>query len=204
MSRIPSCNVVIEDRGDRRVVTIDGPHFDMAGLRRDRETFETSYSREVIELMHGLKGSQYLKDEIDRGEEPAYIRSPLEAAIRPIVDLKGKVVLDFGSGCGASSINLCRIGADEVHGIPKGSAGNVAPIGTVKPIRDGRRIAPHSGHQAVCRLAWAAPQQEVDDVKKRLGRKEIGPAFVKEILYHAKNFRMGQRAPKGAFAHALF
>ena len=117
MSRISSCNVVIEDHGDKRIVTIDGPRFDMAGLRQGGETFETFYSREVIELLHRLKGSQYLKDEIDRGEEPAYIRFPLEATIRPIVDPKGKAILDFGSGCGASSINLCRIGADNVHGV---------------------------------------------------------------------------------------
>lgn len=117
MSKIPSCPVRIEDRGTERAVTIEGPHFDMGKLRKGIDTFVTFYSKELIKMIYKLNGSQYLKDEIRRAEEPMYIQKPLEDLLRNMTSLANKVILDFGSGGGASAISLCRMGATQVHGV---------------------------------------------------------------------------------------
>ena len=112
-----AARVVFDDRGDRRVVTVSGPHMDMCGLRDDTETFETRFSMEFLELLLALKGPVYFKDEINRSEAPAYIEEPMREMMRPIVALDGASIMDFGCGAGGSSVCLGRLGATEVHGV---------------------------------------------------------------------------------------
>jgi 2-polyprenyl-3-methyl-5-hydroxy-6-metoxy-1,4-benzoquinol methylase len=112
-----TAGVIIRDRGDRREVTINGPHMDMYGFRDDTETFETHFSMEFLECLRALKGAEYFKDEINRSEERGYILEPMRDALCPLVDLGSRVVMDFGCGGGGSSVCLCRLGAREVHGV---------------------------------------------------------------------------------------
>lgn len=112
-----AAGVIIRDRGDRREITITGPHMDMCGFREDTETFETRFSMEFLESLRALGGVEYFKDEINRSEDPAYILEPMREALCPLVDLGSGVVMDFGCGGGGSSVCLCRLGAREVHGV---------------------------------------------------------------------------------------
>jgi len=117
MAQEQHSKALIEDFGDRRNVTITGPHYDMGRYITADESFETIYSRELLELILKIYTPQYMKDEISRAEVPEYLLHPMEAAICPIVSLQDKTVLDFGSGCGASSVILCRLGSGNVHSV---------------------------------------------------------------------------------------
>jgi len=117
MSKASETSISIEDLGDHRTVTISGPHYDITGFRNDVDRFETPYSKELLGAILDIKGAAWLKDEIERSENPHYIMGHLEKTMRPLVDLTDKVVFDFGSGGGASSISLCRIGAKKVYGV---------------------------------------------------------------------------------------
>jgi len=109
-------SIVVQDLGDSRQVTVSGPHYVM-GQRQEFTQFESHYSLPLLERLGRLKGG-HLRDEILRLEEPAYIEVPLREMLDHYgVDLAGKRVLDCGSGVGASSVLLCRLGAQQVDGI---------------------------------------------------------------------------------------
>lgn len=112
-----AARVSFRDHGDRRVVTISGPHMDMRGVRDDTETFETHFSVEFLELLLALKGPMYFKDEINRSDVTAYIEEPMREMFSSIVELGGGTIMDFGCGGGGSTVCLCRLGATEVHGV---------------------------------------------------------------------------------------
>ena len=89
------------------------------GSAPPRQQWRTSYPVSLIERVVDVKGATWLCDEIQRDEDPAYVRHFLEQTILSYVPeeaLASKRVLDFGSGCGASSLNLARMfpGADVV------------------------------------------------------------------------------------------
>ncbi len=115
MNPFERTEAAVVDLGGKRRVTIDGPHLDMGRLIPCGETFETSLSAELIESIIGVHRASNLKDEISRTQVYEYITGPIDEAVSPIVSLRGKRVLDFGSGGGASAVALCRIGADEVE-----------------------------------------------------------------------------------------
>lgn len=75
---------------------------------------ETFYSRELLELILSIKGPNFLKDEIDRAENPGYVKNNLLNLIYRFTSLNGKKVLDFGSGSGASSVILAREGTSVI------------------------------------------------------------------------------------------
>ncbi|GGA36689.1 class I SAM-dependent methyltransferase [Okeania sp. KiyG1] len=86
-----------------------------------RFNIKTSYSIELIESILKLKGVGYLCDEIARDENQYYTKIPLKYLILGHVkpeDLKNKRLLDFGCGCGASTVILARMFPDtEIVGI---------------------------------------------------------------------------------------
>lgn len=74
--------------------------------------WETSYPISLIEKILDVKGPAYLCDEIMRDESDEYVRRDLKMGILSYVcekELKGKRILDFGCGCGASTMVLGRL-----------------------------------------------------------------------------------------------
>ena len=72
---------------------------------------ETSYSDDLIQRILDVKGIDYLCDEIGRDEDPNYLERTLLLdilAYLPEAAFDGKTILDFGCGCGASTMIMAR------------------------------------------------------------------------------------------------
>ena len=73
---------------------------------------ETAYSLELIEHILRVKGPAWLCDEIMRDEDPSTSESFIRWNILTYLDREdfaGRRLLDFGSGCGASTMVLSRM-----------------------------------------------------------------------------------------------
>ncbi len=108
--------VRIEERDGLRHVEITGEQRGFGGVAQHSQ-FTTFYSQELLEMILAAKGATWLRDEVARAENPDYIERPLGRLIERFVPIAGKRVLDFGCGCGASSVALARLGAAVVHGV---------------------------------------------------------------------------------------
>ena len=100
----PSVN--IEERNGKRRVLVSGETFIA------RREWETAYSIELIEHVLRVKGPVWLNDEIMRDEDPSTTQSFVRWNILSYADSRdfaGRRLLDFGSGCGASSMVLARM-----------------------------------------------------------------------------------------------
>ncbi|MGQ9586677.1 MAG: class I SAM-dependent methyltransferase [Anaerolineae bacterium] len=117
----------IVDLGGRRVVEIRGKHWGPGGFV-EHSRFETPYSRETIEAILEVKGITYLRDEIDRAENSERIVRPLRDLIERFTTLEDKHLLDFGAGCGGSSLILARLGARVTSVEPVASYVRVAQL----------------------------------------------------------------------------
>lgn len=106
----PDAVVRIRDLGQgRRLVRVEPRRPD---LYIHRAEWETSYPDALIETILDVKGPGYLCDEIMRDEDPSYVRRHLDLTVLAHVDpeeLRGKRVLDFGCGAGASTVILSRL-----------------------------------------------------------------------------------------------
>lgn len=105
----PDALIHIEELGDdrRRIVVEPSTHFFMP-----LNTWETTYSVELIKHVLQVKDPAYLCDEIRRDESPAYVQHHFNWDILSYVDKEafaGSRILDFGSGSGASSMVLSRM-----------------------------------------------------------------------------------------------
>jgi len=82
---------------------------------------ETAYPDELIQLIIDIKEPAWLCDEIARDEERIYVQAHLETEMRAFFDfgtLRGKRILDFGCGSGASTMCLARLFPDsEIIGV---------------------------------------------------------------------------------------
>ncbi|HEX5131477.1 MAG TPA: class I SAM-dependent methyltransferase [Candidatus Krumholzibacteria bacterium] len=81
-------------------------------LQIHRRTWETAYPFELIEAIARTKGPAWICDEIMRDEQPSYVQRHIEFDILKHVPAEwfaGKRVLDFGSGCGASTVVMARM-----------------------------------------------------------------------------------------------
>ena len=82
------------------------------GLHISRAECETSYPVDLIEEIARVKGPAWICDEIMRDEDPSYTQRHVAFDILTYVPagwFAGKRVLDFGSGCGASTVVLARM-----------------------------------------------------------------------------------------------
>ena len=99
-------SVRIEERNGKRRVLVSGEAFIA------RREWETAYSIELIEHVLRVKGPVWLNDEIMRDEDPSATQSFIRWNILSYADagdFAGRRLLDFGSGCGASSMVLARM-----------------------------------------------------------------------------------------------
>ena len=87
----------------------------------NRREFVTAYPIELIQTILDIKGLDYVCDEIARDEDPKYVAFDFETGMFPFVPrdaFKGKRLLDFGCGAGASTMNLRRMLPDtEIVGV---------------------------------------------------------------------------------------
>jgi len=113
-------DVTIEDRGDHRRVALPGPHRVYGRRVAGGTTFETGYGRAALAQLLAVKGPEWLKDEIDRSEDPLYLQSAIVKLFGRYETFRGRRVLDFGCGCGATAVVLARLGARVVGVDPDG------------------------------------------------------------------------------------
>jgi 2-polyprenyl-3-methyl-5-hydroxy-6-metoxy-1,4-benzoquinol methylase len=93
----------IADLGARRLVTVS--------TNGQAVRFETALSEPLVRWIFTDKGPRWVKDSIDRFEDPEYVERPLARLIARFSKADGKVlVLDVGCGSGASSAALARMG----------------------------------------------------------------------------------------------
>lgn len=103
--------VEIVDLGEKRKVIITGEAYSYQGYSPTGIEFETISSVALVRHLERVKGPAWLKDEIDRVECSDYLEVPLTRFVRRFLpQTKGRSVLDIGSGSGASSIVLARMG----------------------------------------------------------------------------------------------
>ena len=103
--------VEIVDLREKRKVIITGEAYSYQGYSPTGIEFETTSSVALVRHLEQVKGSAWLKDEIDRVECADYLEVPLTRFVRRFLpQTKGSSVLDIGSGSGASSIILAKMG----------------------------------------------------------------------------------------------
>jgi 2-polyprenyl-3-methyl-5-hydroxy-6-metoxy-1,4-benzoquinol methylase len=104
-------HVEIIDLGKKRRVKIHGQAYSYHGYSPTGIEFETICSVALIRDLERIKGAAWLKDEIDRVECADYLEVPLTRFVRRFLpEPNGHSVLDIGSGVGASSLILARLG----------------------------------------------------------------------------------------------
>jgi len=84
----------------------------LPGVFIARHVFETSYPRELIKQIFETKGLGYVIDEIAREQDPGYVQSEIESCLLSYRDrdwFRGKRLLDFGCGAGASTMVMHRL-----------------------------------------------------------------------------------------------
>jgi 2-polyprenyl-3-methyl-5-hydroxy-6-metoxy-1,4-benzoquinol methylase len=93
----------VTDLGTRRQVTVS--------TNGHAVRFETALSETLVRGIFTDKGPRWVKDSIDRFEDPEYVERPLARLLARFVKTDRKVrMLDLGCGSGASSAALARMG----------------------------------------------------------------------------------------------
>jgi SAM-dependent methyltransferase len=73
---------------------------------------DTSYPGSLVELILAVKGPRFVCDEIMRDEDRSYLQSRFATTLSgyvPVERFEGATIVDFGCGCGASSMVLARM-----------------------------------------------------------------------------------------------
>src|SRR5262249_26871598 len=106
-----------EGLGGRRMILVE-PKGD---LFVSFSAWGTAYALDLIEHVLQVKGPSHLCDEIMRDEDTMYVQHSFRFDILSYIEengFRGRRVLDFGAGSGASSIVLARmLPADQIVGI---------------------------------------------------------------------------------------
>ncbi|MEW6718152.1 MAG: class I SAM-dependent methyltransferase [Chloroflexota bacterium] len=109
----PNGRIIIDELGtDKRRIQVDSwDQSEVVALK----SCETSYPIDLIKLILKVKGLTHLCDEIMRDEDPFYVQRALEHSLCGYVDksfFAQKTILDFGCGCGSSTMALARLFPD--------------------------------------------------------------------------------------------
>lgn len=94
--------------GGERVVTVVPRR---PGLHVQRSPCRTRYPDDLVAMILAQKGPGYVCDEIARDEDPAYAGLNIEIGLFSYLEpgsFAGKRLLDFGCGCGSSTMALAR------------------------------------------------------------------------------------------------
>ncbi len=103
-------NVELEPIGDGRLrvrVLMSDPNAFVTGPE-----WTTGYPRELVSAILEVKGPAWLCDELQRDEDAAYVGNDFRHDVLGFIDpddFRGKRVLDFGCGCGASTAVVSRL-----------------------------------------------------------------------------------------------
>jgi 2-polyprenyl-3-methyl-5-hydroxy-6-metoxy-1,4-benzoquinol methylase len=100
--------VLIEEHHGRHTIQVEPRD----GVYTPFKDWTTDYPLELIEHVFRVKGPDYLCDEIMRDEDELYVQHNLRWDILSYTgreNFAGRRILDFGSGCGASSMVLARM-----------------------------------------------------------------------------------------------
>jgi SAM-dependent methyltransferase len=107
----PDGTVRVDETGGQRAIRVEPRNSVFTPIRK----WITAYPLDLIEHVLRVKGAAYLCDEIMRDEYPLYVQHAFRWDILTYAGeeaFKGKRVLDFGSGSGASSMVLARMFPD--------------------------------------------------------------------------------------------
>jgi 2-polyprenyl-3-methyl-5-hydroxy-6-metoxy-1,4-benzoquinol methylase len=103
----PDGTLAVQDNGFKRLLRFDPS----PGIFAPYKSWETSYPFELIKLIFDVKGAWSL-DEIKRDEDHNYVRAEIYWEMFSYVsseEVNGATLLDFGSGCGSSSMVMSRL-----------------------------------------------------------------------------------------------
>ena len=110
--------VRVERTGDRHLVSLEPSYPSRPIYVRSHET---RYPLELIESIAAVKEFAHICDEMRRDEAEDYVGRNVRQTITsycPLADLRGKRVLDFGCGMGASTMRLAQLLPDsQITGI---------------------------------------------------------------------------------------
>ncbi len=107
----PDASILVQQSNGKRLISVEP----RGGLFIHIRECATDYPLELIKHVLRVKKPAYLCDEIMRDEDPNYVQHDLYWSILSYAgkeDFSGKQVLDFGSGCGASSMVFARMFPD--------------------------------------------------------------------------------------------
>lgn len=112
----PSAELRVLDLGALRRIFVNGTAVHGGKKKPVIETIDTLYTPPTLRLLVKLKGDWWL-DELERRDNPKYIRQRLESLINRFANLSGAKILDMGSGSGSSAMVMLDCGAESVYGV---------------------------------------------------------------------------------------
>ena len=116
----PSAELRILDLGSIRRIFIKGKAVHYGRLSTVLQTLDTVLKLSTIEELVKAKGDWWL-DEIERRQDPKYLRARLETLVSRFGSFKEARVLDIGSGSGSSAFVMLDLGAAFIQGVEPNS-----------------------------------------------------------------------------------
>lgn len=115
---IDDLEIYVKDSEVSRKICIKGNHI-VLGERHPcpYSELETQLSLQTLAKI-ALKKGRYFRDEIERSENPNYLKRKIEILLKEFeIVLSDKKILDFGCGAGASTLAFLRCGATDATGV---------------------------------------------------------------------------------------
>ncbi len=112
----PSATLEVTGSDGLLLIRVDGEAVSRGGRQRIPRPVRTRLSVETLRKLVELKGDWWL-EELERREDPVYVRNRLATLIARFDSLAGMRILDVGSGGGSSSLMLTDLGARQVLGV---------------------------------------------------------------------------------------
>jgi len=114
--KAPSAELRVANLVNKRQILTKGKAYHHGRLVKFLKTIETPLQFATIKKMVELKGDWWL-DEMERRQDYNYVGKRLVSLISRFGSLRGKRILDIGSGSGSSAFVLMDKGAKSVQGV---------------------------------------------------------------------------------------